>query len=71
MLTQTLTDNTRLSGPDKEYGYRNGQLLVTAGAVDLALNKTATQSSTFVNGGVTFSASRDGFVLVWKKLRSV
>ncbi len=33
--------------PDKEYGYRNGQLLVTASAVDLALGKTATQSSTF------------------------
>jgi RHS repeat-associated protein len=33
--------------PDKEYGYRNGQLLVTASAVDLALGKTPTQSSTF------------------------
>ncbi|HVH70638.1 MAG TPA: RHS repeat-associated core domain-containing protein, partial [Candidatus Dormibacteraeota bacterium] len=44
--------------PDKEYGYRNGQLLVTASAVNLALNQLATQSSTFVNGGITFSAGR-------------
>jgi hypothetical protein len=38
------------SAPQTEYGYRNGELLVTAEAAPLtnvALNKTATQSSTF------------------------
>ncbi len=34
------------SAPLKEYGYRNGQLLVTADQVNLALGKPATQSST-------------------------
>jgi RHS repeat-associated protein len=42
------------SSPQKEYGYRNGQLLITATGNaatmnDLALGKTATQSSTFSN----------------------
>ena len=34
------------SAPLKEYGYRNGQMLVAADQVNLALGKTATQSST-------------------------
>lgn len=38
------------SAPLKEYGYRNGQILVTAEPVNLALNKTATESTTFVSG---------------------
>jgi RHS repeat-associated protein len=40
------------STPQKEYGYRNGELLVSASntaPVDLALNKSVTQSSTFSN----------------------
>jgi len=36
------------SMPQKEYGYRSGELLITAdGRTNVALNKTATQSSTF------------------------
>jgi RHS repeat-associated protein len=39
--------NASPSNPQKEYGYRNGELLVTAAAgVNLALNKPTTQSST-------------------------
>ncbi len=47
---------------DKEYLYRGAQLLaindVGGSQTNLALGKTATQSSTFVNAGITFSASR-------------
>jgi RHS repeat-associated protein len=44
------------ASPQKEYGYRNGQLLITADApasssVNLALNKPATQSSTYQSAG--------------------
>jgi RHS repeat-associated protein len=46
-LVAEYAPNAPATTPDKEYGYRNGQLLVTASAVDLALGKTATQSSTF------------------------
>jgi RHS repeat-associated protein len=46
------------SAPLKEYGYRNGQLLVTAEPVNLALGKTATQSSTF--SGMAASRAVDG-----------
>jgi RHS repeat-associated protein len=41
-----------LTSPQKEYGYRNGELLVSASnaaPVNLALNQSATQSSTFSN----------------------
>jgi len=43
--------NASPASPQKEYGYRRGQLLITAeptpsGSTNLALNKTATQSST-------------------------
>jgi RHS repeat-associated protein len=48
------------TNPLKEYGYRNGQLLVTAnGAASLtnfALNKTATQSSAHSSGAVASRA---------------
>jgi RHS repeat-associated protein len=40
------------AAPQKEHGYRNGELLVTASnaaPANLALNKSATQSSTFSN----------------------
>jgi hypothetical protein len=50
--------NAPATTPDKEYGYRNGQLLVTASAVDLALNKSATQSNTFACCGYSFDAWR-------------
>ena len=47
--------------PSKEYGYRNGQLLVTAEPwANLALNKTATQSSTLVAGTTIASKAVDG-----------
>jgi hypothetical protein len=46
------------SAPLKEYGYHNGQLLVTAEPVNLALGKTATQSSTF--SGMAASRAVDG-----------
>src|SRR5882672_11399360 len=44
--------NAAAASPQKEYGYRNGQLLITAEAavgssVNLALNKPATQISTY------------------------
>jgi RHS repeat-associated protein len=55
-LVAEYAPNAPASTPDKEYGYRNGQLLVTAAPVDAALGKTATQKSTFVSGGTTFSA---------------
>jgi RHS repeat-associated protein len=46
---------------EREYIYRGGQLLAiseaTGSQVNLSQGKTATQSSTFVNGGSTFSAS--------------
>jgi RHS repeat-associated protein len=50
-----------VSSPQKEYGYRNGQLLVTAngngGAItNFALNKIATQSSTHSSGAVASRA---------------
>ena len=47
------------STPQKEYGYRNGQLLVTANGgtlTNFALNKTATQSSTHSSGAVASRA---------------
>jgi RHS repeat-associated protein len=49
------------TSPQKEYGYRNGQLLITAngnaGALtNFALNKTATQSSTHASGAVASRA---------------
>jgi RHS repeat-associated protein len=48
------------ASPQKEYGYRNGQLLITAtgtGALtNFALNKTATQSSTHSSGAVASRA---------------
>jgi RHS repeat-associated protein len=46
--------NAPATSPDKEYGYRNGKLLITASKTDLALGKTATQASTFSQSGVTF-----------------
>lgn len=51
------------NSPSKEYIYAGGRLLATeepgsSPLVNLALNKPATQSSTFVQHGVTFSASR-------------
>ena len=52
--------------PQKEYGYRNGQLLITAepalaGApVNLALNKLTTQSSTYIYGDPTPNLAVDG-----------
>jgi RHS repeat-associated protein len=46
-LVAEYAPNAPANTPDKEYGYRNGQLLVTASAVNLAQGKTATQSSTF------------------------
>jgi YD repeat-containing protein len=50
--------------PQKEYGYRNGQLLVTANGntgvlTNFALGKTATQSSTHASGA-TASRAVDG-----------
>lgn len=51
--------NSPASSPQKEYGYRNGQLLVVANSLplaNLALNKTATQSSTHASGAVAARA---------------
>jgi len=56
-LVAEYAPNAPATTPDKEYGYRNGELLATAAPVDVALGKTATQSSTFVSGSTTFSAS--------------
>lgn len=47
--------NSAGANPEKEFGYRNGQLLVTAVPAPLtnfAVNKTATQSSTHSSGAV-------------------
>ena len=58
--------NAALPSPQKEYGYRNGQLLITAEAaqtsapVNLALNKPATQSSTYIYGDPTPNLAVDG-----------
>jgi hypothetical protein len=50
------------SSPSKEYIYAGNRLVATEepgpSSVNRALGKTATQSSDFVNGGITFSASR-------------
>jgi RHS repeat-associated protein len=48
------------TSPQKEYGYRNGQLLIAATGsgplTNVALNKTATQSSTHSSGAVASRA---------------
>jgi RHS repeat-associated protein len=56
-LVAEYAPNAPATTPDKEYGYRNGELLVTAAPVNVVLGKTATQSSTFVSGSTTFSAA--------------
>lgn len=60
-----ITPGNSLSvNPSKEYIYAGGRLLATEELttslplVNLALNRTATQSTTFTDNGVSFSASR-------------
>ena len=53
--------NGPAASPQKEYGYRNGQLLITTNGTtgvltNFALNKTATQSSTHASGAAASRA---------------
>ena len=59
LLAEYAANGADSTSPQKEYGYRNGQLLITANGVALtnfALNKTATQSSTHSSGAVASRA---------------
>ncbi|OLE51700.1 MAG: hypothetical protein AUG51_21745 [Acidobacteria bacterium 13_1_20CM_3_53_8] len=55
---QAPSGSTSTIGSMREYVYTGGRLSATEDTVNLALGKTATQSSTYVDSGVTFSASR-------------
>lgn len=55
---QAPSGSTSTVGSMREYVYTGSRLTATEDTVNLALGKTATQSSTFVDSGVTFSPSR-------------